>query len=75
MPSPAPLCTVTVFATGTANLSVIFDDNNPQPTPKDNPFTADVNALWYFWAASGTYDVQFTGQGIPVPYVITFTIP
>lgn len=69
MPSLAPLCTVSVYNAGTAVFATIFDDLFS--TPKDNPFTADVNAYWYCYAAPGVYDVQFSGAGIPTPYVIS----
>lgn len=67
--TPAPLCTVTVFAAGTTNISTIYNDN--VGTPQNNPFTADVNALFFFYAANGRYDVQFSGAGIVTPYTLS----
>lgn len=64
-----PLATVTVFNAGTTVIAVIFSDN--VGTPQDNPFTADANAIWWFYAANGRYDVQFSGGGLPSPYVLS----
>ncbi len=66
--TPAPGCTVTVFDAGTTNKSTIYDDN--VLTEKSNPFDADVNAIYFFYAANGRYDVQFSGTGIDTPYVL-----
>lgn len=68
--APAPGATVTVYDTGTLNLSTIYADN--LLTPKANPFTADATSgYWFFYAASsGRYDVQFSGGGIVTPYTI-----
>lgn len=68
--APAPSATVTVYDTGTLNLSTIYSDN--LSTPKANPFTADATSgYWFFYAASsGRYDVQFSGGGITTPYTI-----
>ncbi len=61
-----PLSTVTVYDTGTLNLSTIYSDNGI--TPKANPFTCDSNGYFFFYAANGTYDVKFSGGAIPSPY-------
>jgi hypothetical protein len=61
-----PACTVTVYDAGTANLSTVFSDN--LGTPKGNPFTADANGFWFFYASNARYDVSFSGGGIAVPY-------
>jgi len=68
--APAPGATVTVYDTGTLNLSTIYADN--LLTPKANPFLADaISGYWFFYAASsGRYDVQFSGGGIVTPYTI-----
>lgn len=58
-----PKCTVTVYDTGTTNLSTIYSDSSG--TPKSNPFTADSRGYWNFYAVDGTYDTQFSGGGPP----------
>jgi len=64
-----PGATVTVFNAGTVTLATIFADDNG--TPKANPFTADTtDGMWFFYAAQGAYDVQFSGGGVPVPFTI-----
>lgn len=67
--SSYPGCTVTVYINGTSNLASIYSDNSL--TPLANPFTASNNGLAYFYAASGRYDVKFSGNGITG----NFTIP
>lgn len=64
--APAPGCTVTVYLTGTQTLASIFSDD--LRTPKSNPFTADADGLFYFYADDGRYDVRFSGTGIATPY-------
>lgn len=69
LPSGAhvPSATVEVFAAGTQNLATIFSDNLSPATPKANPFLADANGYWFFYAAVGRYDVRFSGgTGTPV---------
>lgn len=51
--------TVTVYNSGTVNLSAIFSDEGT--TVKANPFTGDFNGQFYFYAADGDYDVVITG--------------
>lgn len=68
--APAPNATVTVFNSGTMTLSTIFADNGNPPTPKANPFSADANGYWFFYADGGRYDVQFSGGGIVTPYTL-----
>lgn len=61
--------TVTVYAAGTTNLSLIYSDN--VMTAKANPFTADsVTGLWSFYAPNGTYDIKFSGGGIAAPFTL-----
>jgi hypothetical protein len=64
-----PSCTVTVYDTGTLNLSTIYSDEGV--TPKANPFTADTTGYWFAYAADGDYDVKFSGGGIPAPFTLT----
>lgn len=47
-------CQVTVYVTG-GGLATLYADNNG--TVKANPFTADTNGQWIFFADNGTYDV------------------
>lgn len=61
-----PSATIDVFNAGTGTHSTIFSDSIG--TPLSNPFTADTDGHWQFWAASGFYDVQFSGGGIPTPF-------
>lgn len=63
-----PLATVEVFNAGTSTPSTIFSDEGG--TPKTNPFTADNDGHWFFWADQGRYDVQFSGAGIPSPFTL-----
>jgi hypothetical protein len=63
-----PSCTVTVYLTGTTTLAQIFADDNG--TSKPNPFSAAPSGQWFFYAASGRYDVKFSGGGIPNPFTI-----
>lgn len=63
-----PLATVTVFNAGTAVLASIFSDSGG--TPKANPFIADADASWDFWANPGNYDIQFSGAGITSPFTM-----
>ena len=68
-----PKCTVTVYLTGTATLATIY--SNSTGTPLSNPFTAQVNALWDFFAAQGVgYDVVLSG-GSPIQFPSSITIP
>jgi hypothetical protein len=67
-----PRCQVEVFLTGTTTLATIFADANN--TPLSNPFTANINASWLFYAATGTgYDITMSG-GIPIPFPSPFTL-
>lgn len=64
--APAPLATITVWDSGTFNLSSIFSDDGI--TPKANPFTTDAAGFFFFYAANALYDIQISGGGIPTPY-------
>jgi len=66
--SSYPGSTVTVYNAGSNNLATIYSDNNG--TSLANPFTASNNGLAYFYAASGRYDVKFSGNGIPSPFTL-----
>ena len=64
-----PLCTVTVYLQGTMTLASIFSNNTG--TARSNPFTADANGNWFFYAANGRYDVAFSGTGIAAPFTLS----
>lgn len=59
-----PRCTVQVFVHG-GGLATIFSDN--VGTPLTNPFTAQTDGQWIFYAANGRYDVTMSGAGFPQP--------
>ena len=64
-----PGAAVTVYQTGTTTLATIYADT--LGTLKANPFTADNDGYWFFYAGSGTYDVKFSGGGIATPFTRT----
>lgn len=63
-----PLATVTVFNAGTVVLATIF--STELGAPLANPFVADTDGHWGFWADQARYDVQFSGGGISSPYTV-----
>jgi len=66
-----PACTVSVFNTGTLNLTTIYGDNLNPPTLKANPFTAGADGSGFFYAANGSrVDIQLSGTGITTPFVL-----
>ena len=67
VPLVAASCTVTIFDSGTANLSSIFSDDIS--TPQANPFTASSNGRFFFYAADGAYDVRLSGGTPTIPTV------
>lgn len=74
--APAASCTVTVYETGGATLATIYGDDLATPTAKANPFTADANGYFFFYAAGGKrYDVQLSGGGIATPYTVVADVP
>lgn len=60
-----PNCTVTVYFTGTTTLATLYSNDNG--TPLSNPFTANSNGYWFFYADASRYDVRFSGSNIPTP--------
>lgn len=56
----APYATITVYITGTTSLATIYSDNQLPPTPLANPFTANADGYWFFYATDGRYDVRIT---------------
>lgn len=66
-----PRCLVTVYDTGTTNLSTIYDASGAQ---MDNPFTAKANASWLFYATNGAaFDIVLSG-GSPLAFPVPFTL-
>lgn len=66
--APAPLASITVYDKGTLTPITIYDDNLQSPTVKANPFAADQNGFFYFYAANDRVDVRFSDGGIVTPY-------
>lgn len=64
-----PACTVTVYLAGTVTPATIYSTDTM--TPKSNPFTASTTSFWFFYAADGNYDVQFSGAGIGSPFKLS----
>lgn len=62
-----PQSTVTVYEAGTLDLAPIWSDKDGLSI-KANPFTADTDGFFYFYADCGKYDIKFSGTGISVPY-------
>jgi hypothetical protein len=60
-----PYCTVTVYDTGTTDLTSLTTDGT---TPKANPFTADSDGYFYFYDAGADVDVRLSGGGITAPF-------
>src|SRR5678816_3907122 len=64
-----PACTVSVYLAGTVTVATIYSTDTS--TPKSNPFTASTTGFWFFYAADGNYDVQFSGAGISSPFKLS----
>lgn len=65
-----PKCTVSVFFTGTLNLAPIY--SNPSLGSLANPFTANADGSFLFFATIGAgYDITMSGGGLPVPVTLT----
>jgi hypothetical protein len=58
----APFATITVYLNGTTTLATLFSDNQTPPTPMANPFTANENGYWFFYAPDGCYDVMIRAE-------------
>jgi hypothetical protein len=67
---PCPSATIDVFYAGTVVHASIFSDNLVPPTARANPFTADADGYFYFYAPDGRYDVQLSG-GVALTGLIT----
>lgn len=59
-----PFATITVFLSGTTIPAVLFSNNLSVPTAMSNPFTANSNGYWYFYAVNGRYDVMISAPGL-----------
>lgn len=58
---PCPLADIDVFYAGTVVAASIYSDNLVPPTVRANPFQADADGYFYFYAPDGRYDVQLSG--------------
>jgi hypothetical protein len=68
-----PDCTVKVYLTGTTTLATIYSDS--LSTPLTNPFTANADASWLFYAATGqSYDIVLSGGTSPNVYSSPVTV-
>jgi hypothetical protein len=66
-----PLCFVSVYLHGSGTLASIYSDNGV--TPLSNPFTANSNGQFTFYAANNRYDVTLSnnsGSGPASPITI-----
>lgn len=62
-----PSCTVTVYLTGTLIPATIYA--SPALGALANPFTANADGSFTFWAATNAlYDVVISGVGMPAPH-------
>lgn len=59
-----PSCTVQVFIHGGGSAAIFSDATG---TALANPFVAQTNGHWQFYAANGHYDVTLSGVGFPNP--------
>ncbi len=66
-----PSCLVTVYITGTLTLANPLFGNASGSQPQTNPFTANTDGSVLFFAASGGYDVTYSGAGMPAPVTLT----
>jgi hypothetical protein len=62
-----PGASVLVTLRNTSTHASIF---NELDATKSNPFTADINGYWYFYADDGRYDVTFSGGSLLAPYTL-----
>lgn len=60
-----PSCTVTVYNHGTTTAPTIY--STFAGAALANPFTADSDGYYFFWADSGQYDVILSGSTIVAP--------
>lgn len=65
----APGATVTAYVSGTTTQIALYADAAGSQ-PVANPFTADDDAYYDFYAAPARIDLQFSGVGIDVPFTL-----
>jgi hypothetical protein len=65
-----PFCTVTVTIYG-GGAATLYSDNSG--TSLANPFTANANGSWSFFADANIYTVTLSGAGISSPFSQNFT--
>jgi len=63
-----PGCTVRVTLTGTNTLATLYSDNSG--TAMANPFVANSNGFFYFYADDGRYDATLSNAGLPASWTI-----
>lgn len=70
-----PSCSVTVYLTGTTNKATIYQNNQSSPTPQMNPFTANADGSFTFFAAqTSCYDILIgSGAGPTMPASRTYS--
>jgi hypothetical protein len=66
-----PSCTVTVTIYG-GGAATLFSDNSG--TSLANPFTANANGSWSFFADANTYTVTLSGAGISAPFAQNYAV-
>jgi hypothetical protein len=59
--APVANAQVTVYDAGTVNLATLYSDDGV--TPVGNPVTADSYGRFFFFIASGKYDLLYTASG------------
>jgi len=65
--------TITVYDTGTANLSTIYSDL-AGTVPLANPFSTDDYGRFQFFADGGEYDIRVSGAGITTYWIRGVTL-
>lgn len=69
--TPCPAATINVYYAGTVVAATIYSDNLVPPTVRANPFTADADGYFYFYAPDGRYDVNFSGGNAVTGLIVT----
>lgn len=67
-----PSCTVTVRLESSGALATIYADS--LGTPLANPFIANQDASWLWFADNNTYTVTLTGGGLPAPVLLPWVL-
>jgi hypothetical protein len=68
--APASYATISVVVHGSGGAATLYSTNGPSATPLSNPFTADVNGNFFFYALDGHYDVTISGANL-TPYTVS----